>query len=43
LRWWREDRLREDIGLERLGRPPSVWGSAVSEEIDRLEKDASAN
>ena len=43
LQWWREHRSQNDAIRQRLGLPPSAWGTAVKEEIGRLEREALAN
>ena len=43
LHWWREHRSQNDAIRQRLGLPPGAWGTAVKEEIGRLEREALAN
>ena len=42
LTWWREFRRRLDNTRERLGSPESAWGTALKEELSRLEREDSA-
>ena len=39
LKWWREDRSRLDTTRQRLDLSDTSWGTAVKEELQRLESE----
>ncbi len=39
LKWWREARSRLDTTRQRLDLPDTSWGTAVKEELQRLESE----